>query len=174
MLFRSASQDAALTAFLDQAYEQRIALSPEAQTSLGRKTNYDRLDDYTDAANVRERDLADRQLKEMKARFDPAKLGASGRISYRLFEEQVQRGREGFRWRKYRYPVATTGSPMGEVPVFLINEHSVDSAADARAYIARLVDAERVMKETAALMREQAAMGIVPPAYNFEIGRAHV
>jgi uncharacterized protein (DUF885 family) len=163
----AASQDAALTAFLDQAYEQRIALSPEAQTSLGRKTNYDRLDDYTDAANVRERDLADRQLKEMKARFDPAKLGASGRISYRLFEEQVQRGREGFRWRKYRYPVATTGSPMGEVPVFLINEHGIDSTADARAYIARLVDAERVMKETAALMREQAAMGIVPPAYNF-------
>ena len=166
------NQDAALTAFLDQAYEERVALSPEAQTSLGRKTNYDRLDDYTDAANVRERDLAERQLRDMKARFDPATLGASGQISYRLFEEQVQRGRESFRWRKYRYPVATTGSPMGEVPVFLINEHGIDNAGDARAYIARLVDAERVMKETAALMHEQASMGIVPPAYNFAPVRA--
>lgn len=159
----TAAEDARLVAFLDKAFDARVALSPEFQTSLGLKTNYDRLDDNTDAAALRERDLAERQLREMKATFSPERLGPSARLSYRLFEDQVVRARQSFRFRKWRYPVSTNGSPMGEVPVFLINEHRVDSVADADAYVARVLDSERVMRETAALMREQAKMGIVPP-----------
>ena len=71
-------EDARLTAFLDQAWEERVSLSPETQTSLGRKTNYDRLDNHTDAAELRERDLAERQLRDMKARFDPARIFRPG------------------------------------------------------------------------------------------------
>lgn len=159
----TAAEDARLVAFLDKAFDARVALSPEFQTSLGLKTNYDRLDDTTDAAALRERDLAERQLRAMKAEFSPERLGPGARLSYRLFEEQVVRARQSFRFRKWRYPVSTNGSPMGEVPVFLINEHRVDNVADADAYIARVRDSERVMRETAALMREQAKMGIVPP-----------
>ncbi|KQN93178.1 hypothetical protein ASE95_07075 [Sphingomonas sp. Leaf231] len=161
------AEDARLTAFLDRAFDARVALSPETQTSLGKKTNYDRLDDNTDAAAIRERDLGERQLRGMRAGFSPARLGASGKLSYRLFEQQVERARDGFRFRKWRYPVSTNGSPMGDVPVFLINEHRVDSVADAEAYVARVRDSERVMRETAALMREQAKMGIVPPKMVF-------
>lgn len=159
----AAAEDARLTAFLDRAFDARVALSPEAQTSLGLKTNYDKLDDETDAAAIRARDLSERQLREMRASFSPAKLGASGRLSYRLFEQQVERARDSFRFRKWRYPVSTNGSPMGDVPAFLINNHRIDSVADADAYVARIRDSERVMRETAALMREQARMGIVPP-----------
>lgn len=167
-----ATADARLTAFLDRAWEEQVALSPETQTGLGRKTDYDRLDDYTDAADIRRRDLAERQLKAMRAGFDPARLGPSARLSFRLFERQVERGRDGFRWRKYAFPASTNGSPMGDVPVFLINEHQVDGVADAEAYVARLRDAGRVMRETAALMREQAQAGIVPPRLNFAPVRA--
>ena len=168
----TAAEDARLTAFLDRAFDARVALSPEAQTSLGLKTNYDRLDDHTDAADQRERDLAERQLREMRAGFSPDRLGPVARLSYRLFEDQVVRARDSYRFRKWRYPVSTNGSPMGEVPVFLINEHRVDSVADANAYVARIRDSERVMRETAALMREQAKMGIVPPKMVFAPVRA--
>ena len=91
-------------------------MSPEAQTQLGFKTSYDRLDDYTDAAAVRERELAERQLKDMHARFRPEQLGESARVSYRLFEYEVERGRESFRFRKLRFPVTTNGSPAGDNP----------------------------------------------------------
>ena len=67
----AATQDAALLRFLDDAFDARIALQPESQTHLGLKTNYDRLDDYTDAAAAREQALIEQQLKEMKARFRP-------------------------------------------------------------------------------------------------------
>jgi uncharacterized protein (DUF885 family) len=168
----TAAEDARLTAFLDRAWEEQVALSPETQTQLGRKTSYDRLDDYTDAASVRARDLAEAQLKAMRAQFDPTRLGPSARLSYRLFQRQVEQGRESFRWRKHGYPASTNGSAMGAIPVLLINNHRVDSVADAEAYVARLRDTERVMRETAALMREQQALGIVPPSFNFAPVRA--
>ena len=168
----TAAEDARLTAFLDRAWEEEVALSPETQTQLGRKTSYDRLDDYTDAASVRARDLAEAQLKAMRAQFDPTRLGPSARLSYRLFQRQVEQGRESFRWRKHGYPASTNGSAMGAIPVLLINNHRVDSVADAEAYVARLRDTERVMRETAALMGEQQALGIVPPSFNFAPVRA--
>jgi uncharacterized protein (DUF885 family) len=166
------SQDAALLAFLDAAFDAQVRLSPEMQTHLGLKTDYDRLDDYTDRAAVRQRDLREQQLKTMKARFQPERLSESARVSYRLFEYETERARDSFRFRKLRFPVSTNGSPAGAIPVLLINNHKVDTVADAQAYIARLRDTERVMREVAATMREQAAAGIVPNKVNFAPARA--
>ncbi|HET6524136.1 DUF885 domain-containing protein [Sphingopyxis sp.] len=166
------TQDEALLGFLDDAFDARIALQPESQTQLGLKTNYDRLDDYTDAAAVREQALLERQLKEMHARFRPEQLGASARVSYRLFEYDVERRRASLPFRKLRFPVTTNGSPAGDIPVLLINNHKVDTVADAEAYIARLRDTDRVMREVAATMREQAAAGAVPNKVNFAPARA--
>lgn len=163
----TAARDAALTAFLDRAFDEQVALSPEAQTQLGLKTSYDRLDDYTEAGRRRALDLEERQLAEMRRQFRPSELGEQARLSFKLFEEQVERAREGWRWRWHRYGVSTNGSPMGEIPVFLINNHKVDSAADARAYVARIRDSERVLNENAAFLREQAKRGIVPLKMSF-------
>jgi uncharacterized protein (DUF885 family) len=165
-------QDAALLQFLDEAFDAQMRLSPETQTRLGFKTDYDRLDDYTDAVAVRARGLVEQQLKDMHARFKPDQLGEGARVSYRLFEYEAARGRESFQFRKLAFPVSTNGSPAGDIPVLLINNHKIDSVADARAYIARLRDTERVMRETAALMREQAAAGIIPNKVNFAPARA--
>ncbi|OHD04459.1 DUF885 domain-containing protein [Sphingopyxis sp. RIFCSPHIGHO2_12_FULL_65_19] len=166
------AQDQALLAFLDQAFDERLELSPESQTQLGLKAGYDRLDDYTDAGAVRDQQLAERQLRDMRARFQPDQLSERARVSYRLFEYEVERGRESLRFRKLRFPVSTNGSPAGAIPVLLINNHKIDSVQDAEAYIARLRDTDRVMREVAATMREQAAAGIVPNKVNFAPARA--
>ncbi len=168
----TAVQDAALLAFLDTAYDEQLALSPESQTQLGLKTSNDRLDDYTDAAALRAEALAERQLVAMRARFKPAQLGESAGVSYRLFEYEVERGRQSLQFRKLRFPVSTNGSPAGDIPVLLINNHKVDTVADAQAYVARLRDTERVMREVATTMREQAAAGIIPNKVNFAPARA--
>ncbi|WEK42238.1 MAG: DUF885 domain-containing protein [Candidatus Sphingomonas colombiensis] len=164
-------QDAALLQFLDQAFDEQLALSPEQQTHLGLKANYDRLDDYTDAAAARQLALTERQLKEMHARFRPDQLGESARVSYRLFEYEAARGREEFKFRSLHFPVSTNGSPAGDIPVLLINNHKISSVSDAEAYIARLRDTDRVMGEVVAKMRKQAAAGIVPNKVNFAPAR---
>ncbi|MBI1406684.1 MAG: DUF885 family protein [Caulobacter sp.] len=137
-------------------------------TSLGLKTDYGKLDDYTDAASERELALAEKQLAAMKAGFDLDKLGPQSRISWRLFEQSVEREREGMRWRDHRYLATTNGSPAGEIPVFLINEHAVEGIGDAEAYISRLKETRRVMGEVSARLKAAADKGIVAPAFTFD------
>ena len=161
------AEDARLNAFLDAAFDEQTATNPQLLTSLGSRRLYDRLNDYTDAYRTRQLALAERQLAELRRRFDPARLSAAGRLSFRLFEKEVERDRAAFRWRWHAFPATNNGSPMGAIPVFLINNHRIDSVADARAYVARLVEVERVMGEIGANIRHQADLGIVPPAFNF-------
>lgn len=166
------AEDARLNAFLDAAYDASTALSPEQTTALGGKANYDRLDDYTGATAEKRLQMAEATLAEMKRRFDPAKLGPQGRLSYRLYEFQVANQRRQHGWRDHSFPVSTNGSPAGDIPVFLLNQHKVGSVADAEAYVARIRETERVMREVAARMRAQAAKGIVPPQMVFAPARA--
>lgn len=165
------AEDARLNAFLDAAFDANVALSPESQTALGLKTNYDKLDDYTRAEGAKRMAMAEATLKQMRAQFDPAKLGPQARLSYRLFETQVERSRAAYKFRDYGFPVSTNGSPAGQIPVFLINNHRIASVADARAYIARIGEVERVMREVATTMRDQAGKGIVPPKMVFKPAR---
>ncbi|PCD03738.1 DUF885 domain-containing protein [Sphingomonas spermidinifaciens] len=165
------AEDAKLNQFLDAAFDASIALSPEQTTSLGGKANYDRLDDYTGATAEKRLQMAEATLAEMKRRFDPAKLGAQGKLSYRLFEFQVANQRRQHQWRDYSFPVSTNGSPAGDIPVFLLNQHKVGSVTEAEAYIARIRETERVMREVVARMRAQAAKGIVPPQMVFAPAR---
>lgn len=61
------NEDARFLAFLDAAFDETVARSPETQTALGLKTNYDKLDDYTDAGAAADQALAEAQLKRMKS-----------------------------------------------------------------------------------------------------------
>lgn len=162
------AEDARLQAFLDAAFDAQTALSPQALTSLGTKERYGELDDYTPAARDRALALAERQLAQMKREFDPARLSESGRVSYRLFEYEVEQDRRGEPWRDHGYIFTANGSPAGNLPVFLINNHRVDSVADAEAYVSRLRAMERVGREIAANFERHAAKGVVPPTFVFE------
>ena len=166
--FAADSEDARFTAFLDAAFDERLALSPESLTGLGIKQQYDKLDDYTDAGQEASLKLAVAQLARMKAQFDPAKLSPASRISWRMFEEQIAIEQEGRRWRFHGYIANTQGSPAGQFPVFLINQHAIDSESDARAYIARLRDVKRAMAEISDNIRASAAQGVVAPDFTFD------
>ncbi|MBI5939620.1 MAG: DUF885 domain-containing protein [Caulobacterales bacterium] len=136
-------------------------------TGLGIKTDYDRLDDYTDAATQKRLAMAERQLAQLKARFRLADLSPPGQLSYRQFERQVEQQRENYRWRLHGYIASVNGSPAGSIPVFLINQHRVDSVEDARAYIARLVEVERVMGEVSEALLARHNAGIRAPQFTF-------
>ena len=162
------AEDARLAAFFEQAFQERIALSPQTMTSLGIKRDYGRLDDGTDAAAERSLALAEAQLARMKAEFDPARVSADSRMSMRLFEYGVEQARLSNRWRDWGYQFAANGNPTTGLPVFMINNHRVDSVEDAEAYVSRLRDAERVMQEIAAELRQRAAAGVISPNFVFE------
>lgn len=162
------SEDARLNAFFDQAFQARIALSPQQMTSLGQKTDYDKLDDVSDAASARSLALQEAQLARMKAEFDPAKLNSQSKLSWRLFEYGVQQARLSNQWRDWGFQFAANGNPTTSLPVFMINNHGVSSVSDAEAYISRLGEAERYMGQVATTLKARAAEGVVSPRFVFE------
>jgi hypothetical protein len=87
---------------------------------------------YTDAYRQESLALAQRQLAALRAQFDPGRLSPAGRLSYRLFEEEVEQDIENFRWRWHSFPASTNGSPAGSLPVFLINQHRVAASPTPR------------------------------------------
>ena len=162
------SEDARLAAFFEQAFQERIALSPQQMTSLGLKTDYDKLDDNTDAAAARSLALAERQLLQLNDQFNPQTLGEDSRLSWRLFEYGVEQARLSNRWRDRGYQFAANGNPTTGLPVFMINNHRITSVSDAEAYVARLIEAERVMGEISATLRARAAAGVISPVFVFQ------
>lgn len=161
------SEDARLNAFFEEAFQARIALSPQQMTSLGLKTDYDRLDDTTDAAAERGLALAEAQLATMKSSFNYDALSPQAQMSWRLFEHGVVQARLSNRWRDWGYQFAANGNPTTGLPVFMINNHRIDSVSDAEAYVSRLHDAERVMGEITDTLRHRAAEGVISPAFVF-------
>jgi uncharacterized protein (DUF885 family) len=162
------SEDARLNAFFEQAFQARIALSPQQMTSLGLKTDYDKLDDVSDAASARSLALQEAQLARMKAEFDPAKLSTQSRLSWRLFEYGVQQARLSNQWRDWSFQFAANGNPTTSLPVFLINNHRIGSVSDAEAYVSRIGEAERYMGQVATTLKARAAEGVVSPRFVFE------
>lgn len=165
----ASAEDAKLEAFFEAAFQERIALSPQQMTSLGIKTGYDRLDDYTDAADDRSLTMAKAQLARMKAEHDFEALSPQSQLSWRLFEDGVQRQIDNERWRDHGYVFAANGNPATSLPVFMINSHRIDSVEDARAYVSRLIEFERVLGEISIDVRERAAARFVSPQFVFPI-----
>ena len=162
------SEDARLNAFFEQAFQARIALSPQSMTALGLKTDYDKLDDVSDAAADRALALQEAQLAQMKAQFDPAKLSPQAKLSWRMFEYGVEQARTSNQWRNWSFQFTAMGNPTTSLPIFLINNHRVASVSDAEAYVARLNDAERQMDQVAATLKTRAAAGVVSPRFVFQ------
>lgn len=161
------SEDARLNAFFEEAFQARIALSPQQMTSLGLKTDYDKLDDTTDAAAERGLALAETQLATMKSSFNYEALSPQAQMSWRLFEHGVVQARLSNQWRDWGYQFAANGNPTTGLPVFMINNHRIDSVSDAEAYVSRLRDSERVMGEITDTLRRRAARGVISPAFVF-------
>lgn len=162
------SEDARLDAFFERAFQARITLSPQSMTSLGLKTDYDKLDDVSDAASQRALALQEAQLAEMKAQFDPERLSAQSRLSWRMFEYGVQQARLSNQWRDWGFQFAANGNPTTSIPVFMINNHRVTSVQDAEAYVARLTAVDRYMSQVADTLKARAARGVVSPRFVFE------
>jgi uncharacterized protein (DUF885 family) len=159
-------QNAAITAFFEEYDAQQLALSPLSKSYRGIKdSDYGRWGDFTTAAEARANDAARSALKEMRTRFDPAKLSPENRLSYRLFEKRAERGEAAFKYNDYGYVFDQMNGAQSQLPAFLINIHRVDNKSDARAYVNRLYGMGPGMTELLAQAKARAAEGIMPPKW---------
>lgn len=166
----AASEDSRLYAFLDSEFAQDLRDRPQTATQLGMKEGMDRLDDISDAAQLRRLEWRRGSVARMKAGFDRAKLSPTAQTNYDIWALELDRAELAYRYRQYAPPFYSfLYSAHSRLPDFMINTHNVQDESDMRAYAARLRAIPAVLDTAIAQSRASDAAGVHAP--NFQIER---
>ena len=165
----SQTEAARFTTFIDQAFEQEVAQKPQLATALGRKDGMDRLNDISDAAQLRLLEWRRGSVAKMRAQFERAKLPPHTQASYDMWALELDRAELSYKFRRFQPPFYSfLYSVHSELPNFLINTHGVSDTADMAAYNARLRATGPVLDTAIAQSRLSTAQGIRAPRFEIE------
>ena len=164
---RQAAETARLTAYLDTEYEKELAMSPESLTSQGRKEQYDRLDDRSEAGEDRVLAWRRQSVADMKSSFNYDGLDDDGKTSFDIWSLELDRAEQSRAFRDHEYFFSLGGVHVG-LPQFLINFHRVDDRPDMEAYISRLSRVGDALDQVLTRAQASAAKGIRAPAFSYE------
>ena len=162
-------EDARLTAFLDAEFAQELKMRPQLATRLGIKEGQDRLDDISDAGARKLLDWRRASVARMKARFDRSKFSPDAQTNYDIWALEIERAERAYKFRRYQPPFYSfLYSAHTQLPNFLINTHTVQDAADMRAYNARLRAMPAVLGTAIGLSKQSDAAGVRAPRFQIE------
>lgn len=170
--------DRELDALLESQLETELSHTPQQLTLLGlddgenAQARY-RLNPTGLAAEKAGRARLDHRVAELQA-FDTSRLSALGRLNYdvMLFKlESLKALSDSFDYGVTRGPYFTpfivtqlTGA-WYEVPDFLDNDHPVEDASDAEAYLSRLEAFAAALDGETERIGHDADLGVAPPAF---------
>lgn len=171
--------DAALNTLFDSIYQDRLAHSPETMTSLGldKGDHADakaKLDDYSPASQT---DYAARIAKSQAALavIPRDKLGGMDRINYDsvLWQQtHARQGTEQFRFGGWGgaqpYVLSQLNGAYQNIPDFLANQHTIETTADAEAYLSRLDAFAVAIAQNTERFHIDVAKGVIPPDFALE------
>ncbi len=146
--------------FLDQVQD-----SPEFQTRLGYKSNYDQWDDITWEERRRKIRKAMSNLQYLHDNIDYDKLDEAAKISYRLIERRFERQIESSDYIFNSYPITHRGGKHSSIPSFLINYHKVDDEDDVKDYLQRLRNIEPLMDDLIKELELREDLNILAPKF---------
>jgi uncharacterized protein (DUF885 family) len=144
-----------------------LARSPQFQTQLGIKDNYDRWDNLSEAHAAEDLVIVQRQLADLLRDIDFEKLDGATRLSHELFVNEWERRIADYEWRHHDYPLNQMYGLQSTVPSFLINYHRIESIEDAKAYIKRLERTRELFAQQLDGIRTRVSKGVIPPRFVF-------
>jgi uncharacterized protein (DUF885 family) len=177
-----AAADAGLHALLSAQFETLLRRAPALASVLGIDTGdraalRSQLPDWSPAGLARLRLAARAELRALRTIRRDA-LTEAGRLNYDVAEFQLAaRDRfandfhyhtEGFGHPAGPYAVTQFGGYYTALPRFMDTQHPVNARADADAYLARLRAVPSVLDADTALVRSNAARGVIAPRFILE------
>ena len=174
-----AASDAQAGALLDSIAENLLRLSPESATSLGidkgaRAALRSQLGDRSAAGQQRVAATLAADLARIN-QFDTSALSFPVRTSVEVVKSAYTTALEGFAlpygdvavggWRNTPYVVIQNVGAYLDTPRFLDTDHTVETAADAEAYLSRLASYPAQLDGELERMRAARAKGLVPPDF---------
>lgn len=142
-------------------WEVRLEESPLLATAVGRHEYDDRLASMT-PADLRRRYEADKAFLAELREIDPQALSEQDRVSYRIFEFQLEDRARAYELGDYQVPLTSDVGFYIELSR-LPQTMTLRSVEDYENYIARLRQLPRYFTEQAALMRQGIERGFTLP-----------
>jgi uncharacterized protein (DUF885 family) len=152
--------------FFDRVFDAEVDRSPWQQATLGIKKDYDKWDDMSDAFSAKKIEFTKGYLDSLK-NINFEALDEQTKISYRLFEDACHEKIANYKWHLHDYPVNQMGGLQTDVPVFLINIHSIENKKEAEDYIARLQKVDALFGQLVDNLKLREEKNIIPPKFVF-------
>ena len=165
---RVEAETARLNRWFDDRYEEYLQRHPITTTRIGRKDNYDRIDDMTEAAGDAELAWRRQSVQDLRDQFDETLLTPEARLSRDLWVHDLEEAERAARFRRHRYVFMQMQGVHAMLPTVLMSLHRVDEAADMEAYVARIGAIATALVQLIDRARLGAASGVRPPAFTYE------
>ncbi|WP_409019053.1 DUF885 domain-containing protein [Brevundimonas vesicularis] len=172
----TADADASLNRLLDGWFEADINDSPERATNLGldrgeRAALASQLSGTGPDDVLKDRKKATDRWAQLGA-FDTSGLSPAGRLNYDIaaFGSQTAAETAAFAYgagpgRPSPYVVSQLSGSYFSTPDFIENQHRVEDAEGAEAFLSRLQAMAGVLDGETAKIQEDAALGVIPPDF---------
>jgi uncharacterized protein (DUF885 family) len=155
--------------FFDKCWDENLERHPVDASFYGIKTHYDQLEDLSDEKAAADFKFRQNQLAKLRRDFKLDALDPRTQLSCELFEREVEREAEQFRFRFDIYSVSQMRGVHSQIPAFLINIHKIDNGRDAEAYIARLNAVPKLFDQLIVNLRTREDKGVIPPRFVFPL-----
>jgi uncharacterized protein (DUF885 family) len=164
----SETQTECINTWFDEKFEEYLAFSPIQQTSLGIKTDYDKLDDFSVEGIEEENAWLQQVRADMEGNFDYDALTDEAKQSYDMMIYLADSSARRMDYLDNEYILHQMQGAHVSLPSFLLSQHSVESESDMDAFIARLAALGPAMDQLLARAQANAAAGTRPPRFSYD------
>ena len=161
-------ETARLNAWFDARYEEQLDFSPLTKTQLGRKDDYDKVDDLSESGADTQLEWLRGTVRELERDFDRSSLTPEGRTSYDLWLFGLERAEAARPFRRRGYVFHQMGGAHTGLPQALINFHRVDDESDMVAYVTRSGEVSRAIGQALERARLAAGEGVHAPRFAYD------
>ena len=179
------SEAAKMYAFFDTSMAQTFRRSPELPTMLGLDKGdlawtKSELSDFSLTALAENKANTARDLKALRA-IDRKQLSGMDAVNYDTVEFVLATQDEGN--RRFQYGGQGVNSPYvlsqltgayQQMPDFLDTQHTIETKADADAYMARMEAFGRLLDQEADVVRHDVSLGVTPPDFVLDKALTHL
>ncbi len=162
------TQTECINTWFDAKFDELVAFSPMLQTSLGMKSDYDKIDDMSVEAEQKQLEWWQNTAAEMEANFDYDELSDDAKLSWDMWQFRKDQAEASAKFRNQAYILNQMNGTHSALPSFLISQHKVESESDMTAFIARLGGIGTAMDQLLSRAQANAEAGTRPPQFAYD------
>ncbi len=164
----SGEQTECINEWFEVKFEEQLAFSPISQTALGRKADYDKIDDFSEEAQLEQLEWMRNATAEMEGNFDYDELTPDGKLSYDMWKFRLEQAERAWEFREQAYILHQMGSSQSGLPTFLLTQHAVEDESDIQAFIARISGIGGAMDQLLERAKANAEAGTRAPRFAYD------